>query len=230
VSLFSRELSLHLLRRNARPELLTNFVFTPPSSPLIATELFLSRPWRSEFLSKPLRFVRFEPYFPSSTSPRLLESYPSLTSHGATSNLHFLQTRATVVSPKVSTSSLRLSFRELPSSPALFASSQTPGCRFPALRAVSMRLRSPSSSSLLLLCSVLSYCCCRVTVTSYVSEGSVKRSFTPFFSFLDFVRCCLACCNPSIFFAFLGFDELPHNNNNNKSVDFFQRRREPSIL
>ena len=164
VSLFSRELSPSKRSPRSCPQIL---FFTPPSSPLIATELFLSRPSRSEFLSKPLRFVRFEPYFPSLTPPRLLESYPSLTSHGATSNLHFLQTRATVVSPKVSTSSPRLSFRELPSSPALFASSQTPGCRFPALRAVSMRPRSPSSSSLLLLlCSVLSYCCCRVTVTS----------------------------------------------------------------
>jgi len=157
--LFFRENCHFIFFVETRPELLTNFVFTPPSSPLIATELFLSRPSRSEFLSKPLRFVRFEPYFPSSTPPRLLESHPSLTSHGATANLHFVQTRATVVSPKVSTSSPRLSFRELPSSPALFASSQTPGCRFLALRAVSMRPRSPSSSSLL-SCSVLSYCCC----------------------------------------------------------------------
>ena len=182
VSLFSRELSLHLLCRNARSELLTNFVFTPPSSPLIATELFLSRPSRSEFLSKPLRFVRFEPYFPSSTSPRLLESYPSLTSHGATSNLHFLQTRATVVSPKVSTSSPRLSFRELPSSPALFASSQTPGCRFLALRAVSMRPRSPSSS-LLLLCSVLS-CCCFVCLSRDDSYEVARVKSEAFFSHL----------------------------------------------
>jgi len=185
--MYYRALACLFFRENchfifARPELLTNFVFTPPSSPLIATELFLSRPSRSEFLSKPLPFVRFEPYFPSSTPPRLLESYPSLTSHGATANLHFVQTRATVVSPKVSTSSPRLSFRELPSSPALFASSQTPGCRcFLALRAVSMRPRSPSSS--LLSCSVLS-CCCFVCLSRDDSYEVARVKSEAFFSHL----------------------------------------------
>jgi len=184
--MYYRALACLFFRENchfifARPELLTNFVFTPPSSPLIATELFLSRPSRSEFLSKPLRFVRFEPYFPSSTPPRLLESHPSLTSHGATANLHFVQTRATVVSPKVSTSSPRLSFRELPSSPALFASSQTPGCRFLALRAVSMRPRSPSSS--LLSCSVLS-CCCFVCLSRDDSYEVARVKSEAFFSHL----------------------------------------------
>jgi len=43
------------------------------------------------------------------------------------------------------------------------------------------------------------------------------------------ILCDAALLQSINFFAFLGFDELPHNNNN-KSVDFFQRRREPRAL
>ena len=72
---FPWALSFFLLqRRDTNNEL--SFCFTSSFPLPIATESFPSNLSRSECLSKPLRSVRFEPYFPSSVSPRRLESRP----------------------------------------------------------------------------------------------------------------------------------------------------------
>jgi hypothetical protein len=70
---FPRALSFFLLlqRRDTNNEL--SFCITSSFPLPTATESFPSNLSRSECLSKPLRSVRFEPYFPSSVSPRRLE-------------------------------------------------------------------------------------------------------------------------------------------------------------
>ena len=116
---FPRALSffLLLLRRDTNNEL--SFCFTSSFPLPTATESFPSNLSRSECLSKPLRSVRFEPYFPSSVSPRRLESRPWIPA-----SLDFPWTHVIWESPTVSTSSPSLSFRALPSSPFLFVLSQ----------------------------------------------------------------------------------------------------------
>ena len=115
---FPRALSFFLLqRRDTNNEL--SFCITSSFPLPIATESFPSNLSRSECLSKPLRSVRFEPYFPSSVSPRRLESRPWIPA-----SLDFPWIRVALESPTVSTSSPSLSFRALPSSPFLFVLSQ----------------------------------------------------------------------------------------------------------
>ena len=116
---FPRALSFFLLlqRRDTNNEL--SFCFTSSFPLPTATESFPSNLSRSECLSKPLRSVRFEPYFPSSVSPRRLEYRPWISS-----NLDFPWTHVAEESLTVSTSSPSLSFRALPSSPFLFVLSQ----------------------------------------------------------------------------------------------------------
>lgn len=143
---FPRALSFFLLlqRRDTNNEL--SFCFTSSFPLPTATESFLSNLSRSECLSKPLRSVRFEPYFPSSVSPRRLESRPWIPA-----SLDFPWTRVIWESPTVSTSSPSLSFRALPSSPFLFVLSQKNLFAFRRLSPKSLFSKLLSSSSLSLL-------------------------------------------------------------------------------
>jgi len=143
---FPRALSFFLLlqRRDTNNEL--SFCFTSSFPLPTATESFLSNLSRSECLSKPLRSVRFEPYFPSSVSPRRLESRPWIPA-----SLDFPWTHVIWESPTVSTSSPSLSFRALPSSPFLFVLSQKNLFAFRRLSPKSLFSKLLSSSSLSLL-------------------------------------------------------------------------------
>lgn len=169
---FPRALSffLLLLRRDTNNEL--SFCFTSSFPLPTATESFPSNLSRSECLSKPLRSVRFEPYFPSSVSPRCLESRPWIPA-----SLDFPWIRVALESPTVSTSSPSLSFRALPSSPFLFVLSQKNHLFARRLSPKSLsKLLSSSSLSLLKVLSWLMYWCLTKIVIQLERDDKTNES------------------------------------------------------